>query len=238
MLVIMEKLCPHSLHCCDPSIVLEDHRSLSPTSPTTFNGLARSTSFFEEVRNICIWLETYSMTDIDKQDHFRAIAVNDDSVSTQAVRDCDVVVVLYSYLTAEARRIEAFQTAIKAWKEAADNGQAPPAPPKRPHVPLLSGLLQLQGVKPMGKHIVLNNAHIIHDVSTDTYAAVHKLRALFEVCIMLTSTPLYDDFWDLYSYLTLLGGHPFGRFAHFRFYLILFISSSASRIGRTLVADQ
>ncbi|KAF5574500.1 global transactivator [Fusarium pseudoanthophilum] len=84
--------------------------------------------------------------------------------------------------------------------------------PKRPKLVLRSDSLESESWKPIGKCMILDDAHIVKNRNTCTFAAVTALRGQFEGCLSLTGTPL-DNIWeDGYALLSLLKGHPIADF--------------------------
>ncbi|KAG5746192.1 hypothetical protein H9Q69_004018 [Fusarium xylarioides] len=84
--------------------------------------------------------------------------------------------------------------------------------PKRPKLVLRSVSLESGPWKPIGKCMILDEAHIIKNRNTRTFAAVTALRGHFEGCPDLTGTPL-DNTWEHgYALPRRLEGYPITDF--------------------------
>ncbi|KAH7206904.1 hypothetical protein DER44DRAFT_825832 [Fusarium oxysporum] len=79
-----------------------------------------------------------------------------------------------------------------------------------------SGSLGSEPRKPIGKSMILDEAHVIKNRNTRTFAAVTALREQFEGCLTLTGTPLDNTWEDGYAPLSLLKGHPITSFKIFQ----------------------
>ncbi|KAG5781102.1 hypothetical protein H9Q73_005234 [Fusarium xylarioides] len=111
-----------------------------------------------------------------------------------------------SYLT-EVNRVARFQDAIKYY-----NSYLTVLFPKRPKLVLRSVSLESGPWKPIGKCMILDEAHIIKNRNTRTFAAVTALRGHFEGCPDLTGTPL-DNTWEHgYALPRRLEGYPITDF--------------------------
>ncbi|KAK2676361.1 SNF2, N-terminal [Fusarium oxysporum f. sp. vasinfectum] len=64
--------------------------------------------------------------------------------------------------------------------------------------------------------MILDEAHVIKNRNTRTFAAVTALREQFEGCLTLTGTPLDNTWEDGYALLSLLKGHPITSFKIFQ----------------------
>lgn len=60
--------------------------------------------------------------------------------------------------------------------------------------------------------MVLDDGHLIADARKPNYKAIKWLRPLAKACLILTATPLYDDWKDTYAYASLLKAHWFENF--------------------------
>lgn len=79
---------------------------------------------------------------------------------------------------------------------------------EKPSLVLSPGNLGSEPWKPIGKCMILDDAHTIKNRNTRTFAAVNALRGQFEGCLTLTGTPL-DNTWEGgYALPRLLEGHP------------------------------
>ncbi|KAI3582252.1 P-loop containing nucleoside triphosphate hydrolase protein [Fusarium oxysporum f. sp. albedinis] len=88
--------------------------------------------------------------------------------------------------------------------------------PRETELFLRSGSLGSEPWKPIGKCMILDEAHVIKNRNTRTFAAVTALREQFEGCLTLTGTPLDDTWEDGYALLSLLKGHPITSFKIFQ----------------------
>lgn len=60
--------------------------------------------------------------------------------------------------------------------------------------------------------MIIDEAHIIKNRNTRTFAAAAALGGQFEGCLALTGTPLDNTWEDEYALLSLLKGHPIADF--------------------------
>ncbi|EXL85844.1 hypothetical protein FOPG_02596 [Fusarium oxysporum f. sp. conglutinans race 2 54008] len=88
--------------------------------------------------------------------------------------------------------------------------------PRETELFLRSGSLGSEPWKPIGKCMILDEAHVIKNRNTRTFAAVTALREQFEGCLTLTGTPLDNTWEDGYALLSLLKGHPITSFKIFQ----------------------
>ncbi|EXM23008.1 hypothetical protein FOTG_09356 [Fusarium oxysporum f. sp. vasinfectum 25433] len=88
--------------------------------------------------------------------------------------------------------------------------------PKETELFLRSGSLGSEPWKPIRKCMILDEAHVIKNRNTRTFAAVTALREQFEGCLTLTGTPLDNTWEDGYALLSLLKGHPITSFKIFQ----------------------
>ncbi|SCO85608.1 uncharacterized protein FRV6_09735 [Fusarium oxysporum] len=88
--------------------------------------------------------------------------------------------------------------------------------PRETKLFLRSGSLGSEPWKPIGKCMILDEAHVIKNRNTRTFAAVTALREQFEGCLTLTGTPLDNTWEDGYALLSLLKGHPITSFKIFQ----------------------
>lgn len=76
--------------------------------------------------------------------------------------------------------------------------------PKRPEMPLLAGIYR---ISPIGRYLVLDEAHHIKSTASRLWGSIARLRKYFDACIMLSGTPL-DNVWvDVLGLLLLVQGH-------------------------------
>lgn len=86
--------------------------------------------------------------------------------------------------------------------------------PRRPELLFLSDMRNLRDARPMGKVLILDEAHAIRDSSKRTYRTIQAFRQQFEGCVMLTSTPHEKNWIDVYALVSLLKDHPFKKPEH------------------------
>lgn len=79
--------------------------------------------------------------------------------------------------------------------------------PKRPTLSLLSDIF-VENTRKMGHILVLDEAHIVKNERSRSYAAAQLLRSMFDSCIMLTATPLDNTWLDAFALLSFLESIP------------------------------
>lgn len=135
-----------------------------------------------------------------KQGKMNAAFLTGETISPIDLFMYDVVVTSYSYVASEVTRIDKFHKEMKNKKEN-PHGRTP----KRPNITLLTQLLA-DNPRGIGKMLVLDEVHTIKNTESFTYAAISKLRGLFDACIMLTGTPLDNTWEDAFALISLLRG--------------------------------
>ncbi|RGP75402.1 global transactivator [Fusarium sporotrichioides] len=89
--------------------------------------------------------------------------------------------------------------------------------PKRPDVTLLSRVWVMEGVKPLGPLLILDEVHLIKNSRSRAFAATHELRQRVKTCIMMSGTPLDNPWVDAYALFSMLEGHETSTFGVYRF---------------------
>jgi SNF2 family DNA or RNA helicase len=67
----------------------------------------------------------------------------------------------------------------------------------------------MDGVQFLGRFLGLDEAHTIKNHNSRVYAAIRKLRDVFEVALLATGTMLDNTWADVYSLVSLMRDHPF-----------------------------
>ncbi|KAF4452838.1 global transactivator [Fusarium austroafricanum] len=142
--------------------------------------------------------------------HMPAICLIGEALCPTDLWKYKVVVTSYSYVAAEVTRTHKFLNGIKDYKRGIIN-----QPPKRPMLVLLSGIHEQEPRKPMGEWLIIDEAHAIKNHQSRTYHAISALREQFNACLMMTATPLDNNWTDLYSLISMLKGHPITDFLLF-----------------------
>ncbi|KAB5580374.1 P-loop containing nucleoside triphosphate hydrolase protein [Coniochaeta sp. 2T2.1] len=117
--------------------------------------------------------------------------------------ESDVIITSYNHVSAEFAKLNHFSGQVSRYADFKSSKT-----PVRPHVALLSGILDMDGAKSLGEYLVLDEAHAVKNTDSQTYNAVKLLRSRCNTCVMLTGTPLDNTWQDGYGYLSLLEGHP------------------------------
>ena len=130
--------------------------------------------------------------------------MNDSNVSPFDLFRYKIIVTSYGHVVSEYRRLAKFEKGMELYEQGKNI-----VVPKRPKLTLLSGIWEMDGVRMLGRHLVLDEVHAIKNTSTQTYAAIKMLRKRFTCCLMLSGTPLDNTWEDIYSLLSMLRGHPF-----------------------------
>ncbi|EWG41911.1 hypothetical protein FVEG_15359 [Fusarium verticillioides 7600] len=83
--------------------------------------------------------------------------------------------------------------------------------------------------------MIIDEAHIIKNRNTRTFAAAAALGGQFEGCLALTGTPLDNTWEDEYALLSLLKGHPiadFNIFLKFKRLMMMAMKKNKKSQGR------
>ncbi|KAH6679919.1 hypothetical protein F5X68DRAFT_234442 [Plectosphaerella plurivora] len=123
----------------------------------------------------------------------------------------DVVIASYSYVAAEFTRLRRAYLDAEAYRTEASD-----AVPKRPSATLLTLMSSHSQGPGKGKYLILDEAHTIKNTKTMTYGAVSELRNHFDMCVMMTGTPLDNTWEDAFALLSLMKGHKIVSLAKMR----------------------
>jgi hypothetical protein len=116
-----------------------------------------------------------------RHDYKPAVCLLGECISPFDLWKYRITVTSYSHLTTEVNRVARFQDAVEDYKAGLTA-----VFPKRPKLVFLSGSLESDPCKPMGKCMILDEAHVIRNRNTRTFAAVTSLHEQFEDCMALT----------------------------------------------------
>ncbi|KAM0319440.1 hypothetical protein ACHAPQ_010348 [Fusarium lateritium] len=144
------------------------------------------------------------------QDQMPAICLIGEALCPTDLWKYKVVVTSYPYVAAEVTRTHKFVNGIRDYKRGIIT-----QPPKRPMLVLLSGIHEQEPKRPMGEWLILDEAHAIKNHESRTYHAISALREQFNACLMMTATPLDNNWTDLYALISMLKGHPIANFLLF-----------------------
>ncbi|KAM0330911.1 hypothetical protein ACHAQA_003867 [Verticillium albo-atrum] len=141
-------------------------------------------------------------------DTMSAILVGGEPIPPDRLYKYDVVVTSYHTVVEEYSRMERFKTHIGHYQ----NKQTKHLP-KRPTVTLLTALYESEdGIQKLGKYLILDDAHYIKNTETFAFKAISKLRERLDTCVMMTGTPLDNNWLDSCAFLRLLRGHKITSF--------------------------
>ncbi|KAH7179551.1 P-loop containing nucleoside triphosphate hydrolase protein [Fusarium flagelliforme] len=146
---------------------------------------------------------------------------NDDSMPTLCLVDektpehqlfrYKIIVTSYNQVSAEYERLGLFSRAVQ---DCIEGRLAYYDLPKRPTVTLLSeDFFHNPITMPLGPLLILDDVNNLGQLTHPAYQAIYKLRKRLDTCIMMSGTPLTDNWMDAHFQLSLLGGHniPFPR---------------------------
>jgi len=114
------------------------------------------------------------------------LLLNDKRTSPYDLFRYRVIVVSYSFVAAELRRMDQFIEDVANYKTEKSSKE-----PVRPTVALLSGIFAIPGCKDLGKYLVLDEIRSIK--STRILAALEKLRSYCDTCVLMTEVPPAGD---------------------------------------------
>lgn len=130
----------------------------------------------------------------------KTIVLTGEAVSPVELFKYDLVITSYSQVVSELVRARKFTNEMK-------NHVPGTKLPKRPALTLLSGIFHFSE-KLMGKWLVLDEAQLIKNHRSRTFAAITVLREYFQGVVMLSGTPLDNTWRDAFSLLKQLRNHP------------------------------
>ncbi|GKU05768.1 global transactivator [Fusarium langsethiae] len=143
-----------------------------------------------------------------------AVCLVGQKMSINRLYQYKVVVASYDHVSAEFGRLQRFKRAVTEYNEGRIDFKAIP---KRPEVTLLSRVWVMEGVKPLGPLLILDEVHLIRNSRGRAFAATHELRQRVKTCIMMSGTPLDNSWVDAYALFSMLEGHEISTFGTYRF---------------------
>lgn len=77
--------------------------------------------------------------------------------------------------------------------------------PQRPDLSIMADILNDSQYK--SPYLVLNEANVIKNEKSITFAAISVVRQTCKTCVMLTGTPIDNTWPEIFAFSALLGGH-------------------------------
>lgn len=120
----------------------------------------------------------------------------------------DVVVASYDTIVTDARKMNKYVADLNKIKQLKNKGKKFSKLPERPFVTLMSGIWDDPCSKRMGQHIIFDEAHLIRNIETQRFKTAWRLRQRFEVCTMLSASPMEITARACFAYVSMLQEHP------------------------------
>ncbi|KAH3951816.1 hypothetical protein HBH53_059490 [Parastagonospora nodorum] len=132
----------------------------------------------------------------------RVLVVRDASVSPTTMLNYDVIILSYSFVMSRYRKWVKYLQLIKAMRSKEIKGRIP----ERPNLSIFSEMFDSDdGVK--SPFLVLDEANAFKNPRTATFASIFTLRQRCDTCLMLTGSPIDNQWHDIYALLQMVKGH-------------------------------
>ena len=131
--------------------------------------------------------------------------MNKPTITIDDVLSYDVILVSYSFALHQWLKKEKYLERIGKVNE--DGESLKGHMPERPVISIFSTLLELLGEQ--YPYLVLDEVHMVKNRFSKTHRAILELREKASVCIMLSGSPLDNNWSDMYAISQFVNEHPF-----------------------------